>query len=270
MPERKIPEIKQKTVKEVAQLIKENDTFLLASTRGLQSGQFQEIRKKMRGIAEIKVAKKNLVLKAIEIEGTEIQKIKPYVIDNTALIFSKLDPFQLAALLSENKSPAKARIGQIAEADIAIEPGPTELVPGPAISELQSLGLKIAIEEGKIHIKEGKVIVRAGEPVKEAAASLMNKLNIQPFSIGFETIAAYSHTEKKIYAGIKIDKKKTLEDLKQVYGKALAFAVSIAYASKDTVKYLFMKAASHEKALLRFIKTEGAAQSAPEATPLAV
>lgn len=256
MAERKIPESKIRKVEEIAGLIKKNNTLLVVSTVNLPSGQFQEIRKKIRDKAEIRVLKKNLVIKSLESLGGGILKLKDHVNDNTALIFSQLDPFQVAAILSENKSSAKAKIGQIATVDISVDPGPTDLVPGPAITELQSLGLKIAIEEGKITIREGKVIVKSGEPVKEAAASLMNKLNITPFKVGFEPIAAYSSKDKKIYTGIKIDKTQTLHDLKSAYAKALALAVAIAYSCKETITLLISKAASHEKALQKFLKTE--------------
>lgn len=260
MATKKIPEIKLKKLQEILAFIKENDTFMVASTMSLPSSQFQDIRKKLRGIAEIRVVKKTLAIRAIDSMEGEVKKLKEHVTDNTALIFSKIGPFQLSALLSENKSPTKAKVGQISGEDISVEPGPTDLVPGPAISELQSLGLKISIEDGKITIKEGKVIVKAGEPIKEAAASLMSKLNINPFKIGFEPIAAYSSNDKKVYIGIKIDKAKTLEDMKAAYRKALALAVSITYASKDTIASLIAKAASHEKVLSKFIKSENKAE----------
>ena len=59
-PEREIPETKKKKLKEILDLIKENDTFLIVSTMNLPSGQFQEIRKKIRDFAEIRVVKRHL------------------------------------------------------------------------------------------------------------------------------------------------------------------------------------------------------------------
>ena len=79
---------------------------------------------------------------------------------------------------------ARAKVGQIVDDNVVIEPGPTELIPGPVVSELGSLGLKFAVEEGKISIKEGKTILKAGEAVSEAAASIMNKLDMKPIAVG--------------------------------------------------------------------------------------
>ncbi|MFH1711185.1 MAG: 50S ribosomal protein L10 [Nanoarchaeota archaeon] len=247
--EREIPEAKLKKVLEVENLIKNHKTFMVCSISGLPGKQFQEIKKKIRGIAEIKVMKKSLVLRGIENSGIEVKKMEEFIKEDSALLFSDVDAFELSGTLSESKNPVKAKIGQIAPIDIEIEPGPTELVPGPVISELGALGLKIEIVDGKINIKEKKVIVKEGQEISEVAAGLMSKLDIKPFSVSFEPIAAYDSTDHKVYTGIKIDKEKTLDDLKHVFAKALAFAVKIAYPCKESITYLLGKAASHEKAI---------------------
>ena len=261
--EREIPEAKLKAVAELEHLIKNNKTFLICSIKGLPGKQFQAIKKKIRDIAKVKVVKKTIAIRAIESSGIEIKKMSEYVKEDSALLFSNVDTFELAGILSENKNPVGAKTGQIAPDDVEIEPGPTELVPGPVISELGALGLKIAIEDGKISIKEKKVIVKAGQVINEAAAGLMSKLDIKPFTVGYEPLVAYDHKEKKIFLNIKIDKTKTLEDLKHAFSRALAFAVKIAYPCGESIRYLLGKAASHEKAILAKLNTQES-QSTPE------
>ena len=133
--------------------------------------------------------------------------------------------------------------------DIEIPEGPTELVPGPAISELGALGIQIQIDKGKINIKQSKVIAKQGEKISQGAADLMSKLDIKPFSIGFEPILAYDTKENKLYLEIKIDQEATVEELKSNYGKSLAFAVEIGYLTKDTISFLLGKASAHGKAI---------------------
>jgi len=248
-----IPESKLKSVAELENLIKKNKTFIICSIKGLPGKQYQAIKKKIKDYAKVKVVKKSLVLRAIDSSGIEIKKIKDYVIEDSALLFSGLDAFELAGILSQNKSPVNAKVGQIANDDIVVEPGATDLVPGPVISELGSLGLKIAIEDGKINIKERKIIVKKGGKINESAAGLMSKLDIKPFSIGFEPVAAYDNQEKKVYTGIKIDREKTLEELKQAYSKSLGFAVNIAYICRESLRFILGKAARQEKAILNLI-----------------
>ena len=152
----------------------------------------------------------------------------------------------------KNKSPAKARPGQEAPEDIIVKAGGTELVPGPAISELGAVGLKVQVQDGKLHIKEDKVIVKKGEKISEKASDVMSKLNIKPFSIGFIPLAGFDVKENKFYPEIKINREETLANLKDAFARALPFAVSIGYVSDDTIKLLLQKAEREAKALEKF------------------
>jgi len=77
----------------------------------------------------------------------------------------------------------------------------------------------------------------------------MNKLNIKPFSIGFEPLVAYDTKEDKLYVGIKIDAEGALNSLKEAYAKAFGFAINLGYPNEETIKFLIGKAGRHEKAI---------------------
>jgi len=253
-PKREVPEYKIKIVSDLADRMKKSRTLLIASTRGLPSSQFHEIKKNLRGKALIRVAKKTAVLRAIDFVGkASLDKIKGNIGADIALFFSDLDPFTLSGLLSDNKSSSKAKAGDIAPEDIKVEPGPTSLVPGPAISELSGVGLKVAVEGGKLAIKLPHTIVKAGDKIKENVASVMAKLDIKPMKVGFEPVAAYDREDDKVYVGIKIDKNKTYEELKEMIKKALGFAVARGYATKETVSYFIAKAGREEIMLAKII-----------------
>lgn len=257
-----MPESKVKAVAELESLIKKSKTLMICSIKNLPGKQYQAIKKKIREHARIKVVKKTIAIRAIENSGIEIKKLEEHVVEDSALLFSDIDAFELAGILAQNKTPVGAKIGQLANEDIIVEPGSTDLVPGPVISELGALGLKIAIEDGKIAIKEKKVIVKKGESIKEAASGLMSKLDIKPFSIGFEPVAAYDSQDKKVYTGIKIDSAGSLEILKSSYSKALGFAVNIAYICNETLKFILGKAGMQEKAILNLVnKSDSTAET---------
>jgi large subunit ribosomal protein L10 len=252
-----IPETKIKRVKELADLIKNKKTVLIASIKNLPASQFQEIGKKLRGKAIIKVPKKSLFLRAIDsVKDGDLNKLKDYFKEDTAVLFSDLDGYELSAELLKSKSPAKAKPGQESPEDIEIQAGPTELVPGPAISELGAVGLQVQIEKGKITIREPKVIVKEGEKISQAVADVMSKLDIKPFAIGFVPLTSYDHDSKKVYVDIKIDSEEAVEDLKTSFGKSLAFAVEIGYANSDTISFLLGKAGMYEKALLTLLENK--------------
>lgn len=248
--ENQIPKSKIRTVENLSNLINDKKTILIASIKNIPASQFQEIGKKLRGKAIVKVPKKNLIFRALDSSANEIvKKLKEHIGDSFAILFSDLDSFELAAELLKNTSPAKAKPGQEAPEDIEIEEGPTDLVPGPAISELGALGIQIKIEKGKIHIKESKIIANKGKKISQGAADLMSKLDIKPFSVGFVPLCAFDTKENKLYLEIKVDRQGTLEELKNAFSKALAFAVEIGYTNEETIKFMIRKAGMHEKTL---------------------
>ncbi|MBA7660869.1 hypothetical protein ES703_68875 [subsurface metagenome] len=248
--ENSIPESKLKSVRELTELIKNKKTILIASIKNIPASQFQKIGKKLRSKAIIKVPKKNLIVRALDSSETEaIKKLKEQIKDNITILFSDMDCFDLASELIKNKSPAKARAGQESPEDIEVPAGPTDLVPGPAISELGALGIKIQIQGGKIHIKEPKMIVKKGEKISVNAAGIMNKLDIKPFSIGLTPLCAFDTQEGKLYLEIKIDKEAISERLKVSFGKAFAFAVEINYICEDTIEFLIRKAGTDGRVL---------------------
>jgi len=152
-------------------------------------------------------------------------------------------------LLADNQSPTKAKAGDIAPEDINIEPGPTSLVPGPAISELSGVGLRVAVEGGKLAIKLAATVARKGDTISSKLAGVLAKLDVKPMKVGFEPVAAFDAENNKIYVGIKIDKKKAYEELQYAISKALAFAVSRIYPTKETISFIIGKAGREEIAL---------------------
>ena len=69
-----IPEYKKETVKRLAELVKTKKTILIASIKNIPASQFQEIGKKLRGKVIVKVPKKNLIFRAIDLSGGEAVK----------------------------------------------------------------------------------------------------------------------------------------------------------------------------------------------------
>ncbi len=249
-----IPEGKSKLVNDLASRLGKSRTILVASCKSLPSSQFQAIRKSLRGKADIKFMKKTALTRAIDKTGKgALQNLKEGLQSDFAVFFSDIDAFELSALLTDSEVPTKAKPGDIAPEDIEIEPGPTDLVPGPAISELGSVGLKVAVKEGKLEIQKGAVVVRAGETISEKVASVLGKLGVSPLKVGFIPLAAYDGKDDKVYLGIKIDKAGTLEELRTLIGKAMGFAVGVSFPTKETIKFLIGKAAIQEKAFNKLI-----------------
>jgi large subunit ribosomal protein L10 len=245
-----VPKEKVEAVKKLANLIKTAKTVMIISIKSLPAAQFQKIKKELREKADVQVAKKSIIVRAFDETGiAELAALKDHVKEDSAVLISKDDGFELSAWFTDNRNPIAAKEGQVAEEDITVEEGPTELVPGPVISELGALGLQIMVEEGKITIRKSKVAVKKGEKVSGNAASIFQKLGIKPFMIGINPLAFYDAGSKKIFADVKIDKKKKLEEIVYAQAKALAFAVARTYPSKTTIPFILAKASAHANAI---------------------
>ena len=83
-----VPEAKKKTVSELTKLVKESKTILVASIKNLPASEFQEIGKKLRGKAIIKVPKKSLISRAIDESKNE--KLKEFK-DKLDASYQKID-----------------------------------------------------------------------------------------------------------------------------------------------------------------------------------
>ncbi len=244
---REINQAKKDLVKKLSEKMKSN-TVMIVSINKLPSKQFQDIKKRIRGRANIQVAKKNLVDYALDHSGIkELHGLVPYVQESTALLFSEMDAFEISSILADNKSPSRAKAGDLAPFDIEVKAGPTDLVPGQDISALSSVGLVPKVENGKISVMQDKILVKMGDVINDKVASVLGKLNIIPFEVGIEPIVAYMGGA--IYADIKIDKKATTDSLEEFYSRSLAFAVEINYATRETIDFIIARAAIHADAL---------------------
>jgi large subunit ribosomal protein L10 len=251
-----VSDAKKAKVKELAELMKKK-TVMVISIKGLPSAQFQDIKKKLRGKAKVQVVKKSLVNFALDHCGIkELHDLVPYVDDSTAVLFSDSDAFEISGILAQEKSPAKAKAGQIAPADIEVKAGPTELLPGPDISALSAVGLAPKVEDGKIAVMQDKVIVKEGDVISEAHASIMAKLDIIPFEVGVEPVAAFDGDDKKVYVDIKIDIDEAVAALEYDYGRAFAFAVEMGIVNAETLDMVLGKAGAEEKILTSVITGE--------------
>ncbi|MCH7850018.1 MAG: 50S ribosomal protein L10 [Nanoarchaeota archaeon] len=249
-----VSEAKKAKVKDLAEKMKKK-TVMVISIKGLPSAQFQDIKKKLRNKADVMVVKKSLVNFALDHSGIkELQELVPFINDSTAVLFSDSDAFELSSILSKETSPAKAKAGQIAPMDIEVKAGPTELLPGPDISALSSVGLAPKVENGKIAIIQDKIIVKKGDVISEAHAAVMAKLDIIPFEVGVEPVAAYM--DGIVYKDIKIDSEATIAELESAYGSALSFAVEIVYVNSLTLDYILSKAGAFENVITRIVTGE--------------
>jgi len=239
----KVSEKKIKTVRDMAKLIDSRNSLIIASTFNLSSSQLQTIRKKLRDYAEVKFVKKNVALRALdESKRVGIREIAKHVVESPALIITDKDAYEIATILSENKYPARARAGQIAKKEIVVEAGPTDLMPGPVLTELGNAGLKAGIVGGKVTVKERSVLVKQGEVIPNPVSNILMKLELMPFTAELEPLAAFDAKTGTVYTNLKIDKEGTLAQFKEAFSSAFQFAIRLGYPTLETISRILINA----------------------------
>ena len=89
-----------------------------------------------------------------------------------------------------NKVAAPARAGAVAPADVYVPAGNTGMEPGKT-SFFQALGIPTKIARGTIEITTDLKLVEANTKVGASEATLLNMLNISPFTYGMGISQVY-------------------------------------------------------------------------------
>jgi large subunit ribosomal protein L10 len=222
----------------------------IANVMDIPTSSLQEIRKKLKSMGfNMKVVKKKLLIKALERFNDEkvreiIKLLEKEKRITVMLILPKeeINPFLLNKILEENKSYRSARVGDVLEEDVIIKAGPTNLTPGPILTELKKYNIKTKVEGGKIVIVEDAVVAKKGQVVDERLASLLQKFNITPIPVKVKLIVVYDGKTIYTHDILSTSLETYLEQLKSGIRKAFALTLQIGYPTKENIKLLLRNA----------------------------
>jgi large subunit ribosomal protein LP0 len=170
----------------VVQLLDEYPKCFIVGADNVGSKQMQQIRMSLRGLAVVLMGKNTMMRKAIRghIENNaHLEKLLPHIKGNVGFVFTKGDLAEVRDKLTESKVRAPARAGAIAPLEVVIPAQNTGLGPEKT-SFFQALSIPTKISKGTIEIINDVPILRPGDKVGASEATLLNMLNISPFSYG--------------------------------------------------------------------------------------
>src|SRR5215469_11188036 len=156
-----------------------------------------EIRQSLRGEGVVLMGKNTMVRRAIKgfiAEGSllEIERLLPHVKGNVGFVFTNGDLKETREKILSNRVAAPARAGAIAPLDVFVPAGNTGMEPGKT-SFFQALGVPTKIARGTIEIVSDLKLIEAGNKVGASEASLLNLLNISPFTYGMTIAQVYDN-----------------------------------------------------------------------------
>jgi large subunit ribosomal protein L10 len=222
----------------------------IANIMDIPTNSLQVIRKKLKEMGiDVKVVKKNLFIKTLErINDPNIKKMIDIIEENkritVLLILPKEDinPFLLNKILEENKSYRSAKEGDILEEDVIIRAGPTNLTPGPVLTELKKYNIKTKVENGKIVITEDAVVAKKGQKVDSGLVSLLQKFNITPIPVKIKLLLVYDGKTLYTYDILSTPLEEYINQLRSGFRKAISLTIEISFPTKENIKILLTKA----------------------------
>ena len=111
----------------------------------------------------------------------ELDKLLPHVKGNVGFVFTNMDLKDAREKILKNRVAAPARAGAFAPKDVTVPAGNTGMEPGKT-SFFQALNIPTKIARGTIEIVSDIKVVTAGTRVGQSEATLLNMLNISPFT----------------------------------------------------------------------------------------
>jgi len=172
----------------ITSLFDEYPKAFIVNADNVGSKQFQQVRQALRGKAVILMGKNTMIRKAIRghlDNNPGLEKLLPAVKNNIGFVFTKEDLSEIRTLLLENKVQAPARAGAIAPLDVKVPAQATTLGPEKT-SFFQALSIPTKITKGTIEILNEVNLIKEGDKVGSSESTLLNMLNISPFTYGLQ------------------------------------------------------------------------------------
>jgi len=121
-----------------------------------------------------------------------LEKLMPYIVGNVGFVFTKEDLSDVKDKILENKVAAPAKAGAIAPIDVILPAQNSGLGPEKT-SFFQALSIPTKISRGTIEILNPVNLIKANEKVGASEATLLNMLNISPFTYGLVIQMVYDN-----------------------------------------------------------------------------
>lgn len=177
----------------LAQYFNDYPKCFLVGVDNVGSKQMQQIRHALRNDAVVLMGKNTMMRKAIKgtlEQNPALEKILPHIRGNVGFVFTREDLVEIRDRILEHKVQAPARTGALAPLDVIIPAQNTGLGPDKT-SFFQALQIPTKISKSTIEILNEIHLIKKDERVGASEATLLNMLNISPFTYGLKIQQVY-------------------------------------------------------------------------------
>jgi large subunit ribosomal protein LP0 len=192
-------------------------------------------------------------LKTFVADAPEYERLLPFIKGNIGFVFTNEDLKDIRDTILANKVAAPARAGAVAPADVWVPAGNTGMEPGKT-SFFQALGVPTKIARGTIEITTDLKLVEAGAKVGPSEATLLNMLNISPFTYGLGISQVYDQGNTFPADVLDIGEEQLLKAFSSAVTTVAAVSLALNYPTLPSVIHSLVN--SYKKVLAVAIETD--------------
>ncbi|KAF8501260.1 60S acidic ribosomal protein P0 [Gautieria morchelliformis] len=225
-------------------LIAKYPSIFIVNVDNVGSNQMHQIRVSLRGKGIVLMGKNTMVRRAIRSilsDYQEFEKLLPHIKGNIGFVFTSGDLKDIRDLIIANKVAAPARAGAFAPKDVTVPSGNTGMEPGKT-SFFQALGIPTKIARGTIEIVSDVKVVTAGTRVGPSEATLLNMLNISPFTYGMTVVQIFDSGNVFAPTVLDIDEKELIDRFMSGIKTIASISLALKYPTLVSVTHSLVNA----------------------------
>jgi len=222
-------------------LLEDYKSIFIVGVDNVSSQQMHEIRSSLRGEAVVLMGKNTMVRRALKgfiADGSlpDVDRLLPFVKGNVGFVFTNAELKATRDKILANRVRAPARAGAVAPLDVWVPAGNTGMEPGKT-SFFQALGVPTKIARGTIEITSDLKIVQAGSKVGASEATLLNMLNISPFTYGLGITQIYDDGQTFESSVLDIEESQLLKTFTSAVTTIATISLALDYPTLPSVMH---------------------------------
>ncbi|KAF5020549.1 hypothetical protein F66182_7413 [Fusarium sp. NRRL 66182] len=237
-------------------LLEEYSSIFIVEIDNVSSQQMHEIRHALRNKGVVLMGKNTMVRRALKTfitDSPEYERLLPHVKGNVGFVFTNEDLKEIRDIILSNTVAAPARAGAVAPQDVWVPAGNTGMEPGKT-SFFQALGVPTKIARGTIEITTDLKLVEAQSKVGPSEATLLNMLNISPFTYGMGIAQVYDQGQSFPPSVLDVGEEQLLKTLSQAVTTIATISLALNFPTLPSVLHSVVN--SYKKVLAVAISTE--------------
>jgi len=239
-------------------LLETYKSIFIVTVDNVSSQQMHEIRISLRGEGVVLMGKNTMVRRALKgfiADGSlpDVDRLLPFVKGNVGFVFTNGDLKETRDKILANRVAAPARAGAVAPAEVWVPAGNTGMEPGKT-SFFQALGVPTKIARGTIEITADLKLVEAGTKVGPSEATLLNMLNISPFTYGMGVAQIYDDGQTFEASVLDIEESQLLKAFSTAIATIASVSLELGYPTLPSVIHSVVNA--YKKVLSVAVETE--------------